>query len=66
MCGKENGNDHDVDKDNINDNVNRFFIFFFATKKKNFKSPPSNTFISELILSIMINLIFISFIQEIQ
>ena len=27
-----------TNKDNIKDRVNRFFIFFFATKKKNFKS----------------------------
>ena len=52
-----------TNKDNINDNVIKFFIFFFATKKKNFKSPTSKTFTSELILSIMINLFFNSFIQ---
>ena len=40
-------------KETINDKIIKFLIFFFATRKKNFKSPTSKIFIIELILSII-------------
>ena len=40
--------------DIINESINKFFKFFLATRRKNFKSPTSNIFRRELILSTII------------